>query len=78
MNSINDGRFSVATVLQVGDGFELNLSLQGFYDANSLGQEKFTSRAIDTSREIYTDVRWTNIILLPPDRDKDGIDDYSD
>ena len=75
---INDGRFSVATVLQVGDGFELTLSLQEFYDANSLGERKIYVRAIDTSREIYTDVHWTNIILLPPDGDKDGIDDYSD
>ena len=75
---INDGRFSVATVLQVGDGFELTLSLQEFYDANSLGERKIYVRAIDTSREIYTDVHWTNIILFPPDGDKDGIDDYSD
>ena len=68
----------MATVLQVGDGFELTLSLQEFYDANSLGERKIYVRAIDTSREIYTDVHWTNIILLPPDGDKDGIDDYSD
>ena len=34
----NDGKFSVTTGLQVGDGFELNLSLQEFYDGNSLGE----------------------------------------
>ena len=29
-------------------------------------------------QRFYTDVHWTNIILFPPDGDKDGIDDYSD
>ncbi len=77
-NLLVDGKFTRSIGLQVGDEFELTLSLQEFIETNSLGERKIYVRATDSQTEIHTEVHWMKIIIIPPDSDNDGILDYLD
>ena len=77
-NLLVDGKFARSIGLQVGDEFELTLSLQEFIETNSFGEIKIYVRATDLQTEIYTEVHWIKIIIIPPDSDNDGIVDSSD